>query len=313
MRESLVTDEAIEVDGLVYRRLEGSSSATYFSRWGAHFIEEPLYRAAGVHNGPTIKPVEVRLGIVEHMTPDLARVVGALSADHPSRELERTLLTTRHASPSRAFLLNHLGRMGGEVAELAEDLETAARKAVVLPAKIASVSCGLDRMSVRMGEAVDGALCSRAEPYERSPPPLREYHYRKAWVGSTSVYDADGNELQTWRYGVEATAAPEQLAKRAVADVELVLARFPEVPVHCVQDAAPELRALPRALTRELAAGTPIIELVDFEHLMGYLDKVIDACEPGDPHDRKGAYRSDLLDDDDAIDRIQDSLRKRAG
>ena len=58
---------------------------------------------------------------------------------------------------------------------------------------------------------------------------------------------------------------------------------------------------------------TPIVELVDFEHLMGYLDEVVDASEPaGDPHNMKGWYRSELLRDDGAIDRIFRNLREKA-
>jgi hypothetical protein len=37
--------------------------------------QEPLYREAGVRNGRTVKPIELCLGIIEHMTPDMARIV----------------------------------------------------------------------------------------------------------------------------------------------------------------------------------------------------------------------------------------------
>jgi hypothetical protein len=312
LRESVTTADEIDVDGQRYRRLKQPSSATYFSRWGTHPIEESIYRAEGMHNGPTIKPIELRLGLVEHMTPDLARIVGELSADHPSRALERTLRVVGYRGPSRAFLEDHQTRIGTEVADLAGDLEQAARATEPLPAEVASVSCGLDRMSVRMGEPLEGPPCSRAEPYERTPPPQKEHHYRKAWVGSASTYDAEGNELHTWRYSAEATADPNQLAERVAADVAWVLHAFPGVPVHCVQDAAPELRALPEALERKLPPEVTPVELVDFEHLMGYLDKVVDACEPEDPLEKKSKYRRGLLGDDQAIDRIQRNLREQA-
>lgn len=184
-----VTDaEEVDVGGKKFRRLQQASSATYFSRFGAHRVDEALYREVGVRNGPTIKPIELRAGIVEHMTPDMARVVGGLSADHNSRELERTLRAVGHVPPSRAFLQGRVSQMGEEIADGAAELEAAARDVEELPKGVASVSCGLDRMSVRMGEPI-GASCTRAEPYERTPPPAKEHHYRKAWVGSVSVYD----------------------------------------------------------------------------------------------------------------------------
>jgi hypothetical protein len=312
MKEAKTTAEEVEISGVVYRRLSQASSATYFSPWGAHPYEEPLYRAVGQHDGPTVKPIEVRLGLVEHMTPDLARMVGELSAEGGSREVARLLKAVGYTPPSRAFLEERSSRMNAEIAELASDLEEYARHQQALPEGVASVSTGLDRMSVRMGEVVEGSHCTRSEPYERTPPPEKEYRYRQAWVGSTSVYDADGRELRTWRYGVEASADPEVLAKRAVADVQHIIETYPEARVHCVQDAAPVLRVLPEMLRAELPPGTPIVDLVDFEHLMGYLEKVVDAREPDDPRDQKARYRADLLNDDRAIDYIYRNLREIA-
>ena len=57
--------------------------------------------------------------------------------------------------------------------------------------------------------------------------------------------------------------------------------------MHCVQDAAPELRAMPEALARVMPLGKSFVDLVDIEHLArDYLDKVVDATESeGDPHE----------------------------
>lgn len=311
LQESTSDAEEVDVGGKRFRRLSQASSATYFGRFGAHVIEESLYREVGVHNGPTIKPVELRAGIVEHMTPDMARVVGQLTADHNSRGLARTLAAVGYAPPSRAFIQDHMTDMGSEIADAAADLEQASRAAATPPSGVASVSCGLDRMSVRMGEPVEGAPCSRAEPYERTPPPPKEHHYRKAWVGSATAYDADGKELFTWRCAAEAAADPALVAGRVAADVAWLVDAFPGVPVHCVQDGAPELRALPEALECALPDDVEVVELVDFEHLVGYLDDVVDACDPDDRHDMKSYYRSVLLDDDNGIDRIQQNLRRQ--
>lgn len=315
-REAITTAEEVEVERRRYRRLDQSSSATYYSRWGSHLVEEALYREVGVHNGPTIKPIELSTGIIEHMTPDMARVVGELSADKSSRGVERTLRTTGLVPPSRAFVAKHTTEMGIEIADQAAKLEQAARALDVVPSEVASISSGLDRMSVRMTEPTDPATATaprRTEPYERTPPPPKEHHYRKAWVGSTSGYDADGKELFTLRYAAEADADPTKLAERVANDVAWILKARPGIPIHCVQDAAPELDRLPEALTRLLPTNTNVVELVDFEHLMGYLDDVVDTCEPaGDPHDMKGWYRAELLHDDAAIDKTWRNLRALA-
>jgi hypothetical protein len=316
LREAITSADEVEVDGRRYRRLDQASSATYYGRYGSHPIEESLYREVGVHNGPTIKPIELQMGIIEHMTPDMARVVGELSADRSSRGVERTLRAVGLIPPSRAFLAKRTTEMGRQIADQVQNLEQAAREAEVVPAEVASVSTGLDRMSVRMSELADPETVIptvRTEPYERTPPPPKEHHYRKAWVGSTSTYDAQGHELQTWRYAVEAAADPAALASRVAKDVAWILEAHPDVPVHCIQDAAPELDRLPEALATVLPTSTSVIELVDFEHLMEYLEAVVDACEPaGDPCDWKGWYRSLLLHHDNAIDTIWRKLRRFA-
>src|SRR5262249_56270365 len=106
LRNELTTAKEVEVEGRRYHRLEQASSATYYSPWGGHYVEEALYREVGVHNGPTIKPIELRVGIIEHMTPDMARIVGELSADRSSRGVEPALLTTAPVPPRPAFLAN---------------------------------------------------------------------------------------------------------------------------------------------------------------------------------------------------------------
>lgn len=106
------------VEGRRYHRLEQASSATYHSRWGSHHVEEPLYREVGVHNGPTIKPIELRVVVIEHIAPDMARIVGELSADRSSRGVERTLRATGLVPPSRAFLAKRTTEIGIEIAAL---------------------------------------------------------------------------------------------------------------------------------------------------------------------------------------------------
>jgi len=307
--------EQVEVGGQLYRRLEQPSSATYHGCWGPHVVEEPLYRLVGQHNGPTIKPIELRAGIVHGMLPDLARMVGKLSAEQTSRQLEGTLETVRLVAPSRACIEKRVKAMAAEMGEQVEKLEEAARAAELLSEPVAAVSCGMDRGAVRMVEPLDPAEApsrERREPYQRTPPPPCELHYRMAWNGSVTLYDIVGKPLHTFRYAAEADADPTELARRISADVACVQRQYPFADVHCIQDAAPELRVLPETLARMLPPNVTMhrIDLVDFEHLMGYLEDVVDACEPpGDPRGLKEWYRTELLTDDGAIDRIWRKLR----
>lgn len=323
LKESATDAAEVEVDGTRYRRMNQRSSATYHGRWGPHRVEEPLYREVGVRNGPTIKPIERRVGIVgKRLTPDLARIAGELYADHNSRQIHRILTLVGMQPPSRAVLEKRIKLVAEEFADQVEQLEEQSRAAEQIPTDVASVSCGLDRFAVRMAElAPEGTLESRPRPrrttpYVRAVPPPKDHRWRiwrMAWVGTVSTYDRAGKQLHTWRYTAQAGADPRALARRAAADVQRVLDVHPTAPVHVVQDAASELGVLPTTLADTLPASATVRTLIDFEHLARYLDGVVDACEPqGDPHDMKSWYRGELLSDDQAIDRIYRSLRDRA-
>jgi len=314
LRGMLTSDEEVDEEDGRWRRLDPPSSATYFGRWGPHVIAEPLYRKVGVRNGPTMKPIERRAGIIEHMTPDMACIVVGLEAEQSSREVERTLWRTGIVSPSRAFLEKRGSKVAQDVARDVASLEAAVRVQETVSEEVASVSCGLDRMSVRVKEpttAESPARRARTAPYVRAVPPPQEGRWRKAWGGSMTTYDRTGKALRTTMYGAEATTDQNALAARVAADVAAIMAARPGVKVHCVQDAAPELRAMPKALSLVMPVDKSFVELVDIEHLArDYLDEVVDATEPeGDPHDMKGWYRNELLRDDDAIDRIWRKLR----
>jgi hypothetical protein len=263
-----------------------------------------------------VKPIELRAGIIAGaMMPSLARVMGELGADGNSRQIKRTMHAVGMRPPSRAFLEKRLQDMAGEMAQTVEELEEHARDVESLPDEIASVSCGMDRMSVRMSEPhndpENAPKPRRIEPYKRTPPPPKEHRYRMAWVGTATAYNENGEPLHTSRFAAEADADPGSIAKRVSADVARWLERRSDIPVHCVQDAASELLILPRTLRDALPGNSNITELVDFEHLMKYLDKVVDTCEPeDDPRNMKLWYRHELLRDDGAIDRIERKLQR---
>lgn len=317
LQEMVTDDDEVDIAGVRYRRLNNQHSPTvYYGRWGSHEITESLYRQVGVHNGPTVKPLEFRAGMVaRRMTPDLARVLGKMSAELSSRGVERMMRVVGITPPSRSFVEKRGQQMAGEIAQNIEELEESARCVEPVLDEVASVSCGMDRMSVRMCEPhsdPDNAPePRRTEPYQRTPPPPKEHLYRMAWVGTTTAYNDNGEPLHTWRYAAEASAEPASLARRVSADVAHLVRERPDIAVNCIQDAAPELRILPETLRTALPTNSNINELVDFKHLMKYLEDVVDACEPeGDPRNMKSWYRHELLKDDAAIDRIWCNLRR---
>jgi hypothetical protein len=61
----------VRVDGVLYRRHE-DATVTYHGLVGPMAISRATYRKVGVRNGPTVVPLELETGLVEHATPALA-------------------------------------------------------------------------------------------------------------------------------------------------------------------------------------------------------------------------------------------------
>jgi hypothetical protein len=320
LEAQVTTAEHVDINGSRWHRLDQPSSTTYHGRWGAHEIHEPLYRREGVHNGPTLKPLDVRVGVVgKRLLPDLGHAAGYLFAGQTSREVEETLATLGFRPPSRTLLEHGVQAIASEIVAQKETLDEVVRADETIDEEVASVSVGMDRMAVRMEEPLDGEARDEVihhrdgRLYERRPPEPYEFNWRMAWVGSMTSYDADGEALSTIRLGQPASDDATMLATRLADEVLRVIEGRPETKVVCVQDAARDLNVLRKQLRERLPEGTERHHLVDLHHLLGYLGDVVAACEPpGDPHGMLDNYRERLLHDDGAIDNIFRSLRRKA-
>jgi hypothetical protein len=320
LRQMATTTPRIEVDGEPYRRLSQHSSVIVHGLHGSHEIEEPLYRRAGVHDGPTIKPLVKRLGLVDGcMLPDLASAAGALMGCMTSREVEAALVRLGLRSPSRAVVERHVGDMLDEMATDVRSLEDAAReREQELDFEVAAVSCGMDRMSVRMDELLpdgperDAKLRARAKRiYQRRPPEPHQSAWRMAWTGSVTLYDDEGKARRTLRYGAPHDDDAEVLAARIVDDVIAVVQSHPRATVICIQDGARDLDVLRGRLRECLPEGIRRCHVVDFHHAVSYLDAVVAVCEPpSDPDGMRDWYRAKLLFDKHGVDDILRQLSR---
>ena len=319
LEQACTTAEVITVGGEPYRKLSQASARTYQGLWGAHRIEEPLYRRIGVHNGPTLKPLDVRIGVVEGvMLPNLARVVGALMATMTSRQVEKHLLRLRFRPPCRALLERRVVGMFGNMAVGARELEDHCRQVETLDFELSAISCGLDRFAVRMDEVLpdgperDQKLEQRRadDEYQRTPPEPYTRRWRMAWAANVTLYDSAGHPRRSFRYGTSANDDATMLAARMVDDIESLVRAHEGVTVCCIQDGASDLEPLRRELDERLPPQVPRRDLVDFYHAITYLDAVVSAKGDGDPHDLAGWYRLKLLLDDQGCAHIIGHLRR---
>ncbi|WP_146157975.1 hypothetical protein [Enhygromyxa salina] len=314
------TASRVTVDGEPYKRLSQESTCLYHGLWGAHVVDEPLYRREGVRNGPTIHPLDVVVGVVDgSLLPDLALAAGGLAATLTSREVEATLARLGFLPPSRTTLKNRLDGLYGDMATTARELEGNVRVEEDLDFELGSISCGLDRFAARMREELpegpkrDAKLAARQQRvYQRTPVDPCECNWRMAWAGNVTLYDTDGEARRTLRYGADADADVDDLVARMADEIIHHIEHRRDVPVVTIQDGAAELETLPRELRERLPEGVPRWQLVDFHHAIAYLDAVIVACNDGDPYDMRRTYRNWLLNEEDGAQRVVRHLRREA-
>jgi len=320
---ALASSEArVLVDGEPYYALTQPSSIIVYGLWGAHVIPEPLYRREDMHNGPTIKLLEKRLGLVSRsMLANFASAAGALVAAMTDREAHATLCRLGFRPPSRSTLEKHVGETLEEMAVDPRALEDVAREVESIDFEVGAVTCGMDRFAARKDETLpegperEAKLRAREErTYQRRPPEPYTTAWRMAQSASVTLYDEFGIARRSFRYAVPADGDTKQLAARVVDDVLAIAHVFPKAPVVCIQDGAPELDVLRAQLRESLPEGVRREHVVDFHHGISYLDAVVTACEPaGDPDRMRAWYRHKLLDDDDGIDNIlRHLIRRRA-
>lgn len=319
--EAAVSDELrVHIDGEPYKRLEQESSCLYHGLWGAHVVQEPLYRREDVRNGPTMHPLDVVVGVVDgSLLPDLALAAGGLAAVQTTREVEVTLERLGFRPPSRSTLKNRIDGLFDEMATTARELEQKVREEEELDFELGSISCGLDRFSTRMRETLpegpqrDTKLAARRDrTYQRTPIEPYECNWRMAWAGNVTLYDTDGVARRSLRYGMDPGGDVEQLVARMVDEVVSLVECRSDIPVAIIQDGAPELGALNEAVRQRLPEGVPRWQLVDFHHAISYLDDIIAARDDGDPYDMRRMYRNWLLNESDGAERVVRHLRREA-
>ena len=304
----------VEVDGLLYKRHE-PGTVRYYTLCGAIDLERWTYRRVGVHNGPTLVPLDLAAGLVERTTPALGlRIMLGYAKDH-MRSAEEDMKADHRCPPSRSTLERVAKAMGTAATQVASQIERRVRQAERVPAGTVAIALGLDRTAVPMEEDLpDGAARGRRRttPYVRTPPAPVTVNYRMAYVGTVSFHDADGTELATRHYSAGAHEAPgDRLVQPMLADLRRALQQDPTLAVGVVQDGAPELWNL----LSEAVVAEPLVtryyEAIDRYHLNEHLGELLRSLELDEAARTAQLSRwNDSLDQNDlAIYRIRAWVR----
>jgi hypothetical protein len=321
LREIAISfEDEVLVDGVPYKRhLLGTES--YHSLSGPLVVPRHTYRQKGVHNGPTVVPMDLCAGIVEGATPALGYNVAHGYAQHDMRQHGEALATAHRVPPPRATLERLAKRIAAAATEQASCIESKVRRAEKVPEGAHALSLGLDRTSTPMAElrpkdAPPKPAPKRAKPRVRQVPPPIDVNYRMAYVGTVSIVDTHGHALETRRYAVPACDDPAPLVRRMVCDIRALLGRCPTLNVGVVQDGAPEMWSATRnglaALVQEgVLDGWK--EGIDRCHLAQRLNGALEICDvDSDERAKMLADWKEQLDlKDSAIDSIERDLRCR--
>jgi hypothetical protein len=143
--------EHVEVDGVTYHQHQ-PGTVTYFTLSGALEIERWTYREMGMRNGPTIVPLELEAGLVEHGTPALGFRIALGDAKDHMRSCEEDMQADHRSPPSRSTLERMATSLGTDARRMAPRIEPRLRRAETVPAGAVAVSLGLDRTAVPMAE-----------------------------------------------------------------------------------------------------------------------------------------------------------------
>jgi len=308
------------VDGVEYKKHE-PGKGEYHSLGGAMFVERDTYRQVGVHNGPTIVPLELVAGIAERATPALAYNVVHGYGQRDMRQHGETLLTSHRIPPPRATLERMAKGLAEKAHEAAPKIEAILRQTEAVPHGAKAICIGLDRTSVPMAEerpadAPPKPERKRTKPRKRRAPKPIDVNWRMAYVGTVSIVDENGEALVTRRYAAAACDDPSEIVARMSADIRAAVRRQSSLNVGIVQDAAPEMWNVTRYGLSQLQQKGVIDdwkEGIDRFHLLERIAKALEIFEP-DAEKRKGQIHewNELLDkSDSAIDTIEDELTRR--
>jgi hypothetical protein len=291
--------EEVVVSGRRFARMREPSRGTYFALAGTVVVWRYLYREVGVHNGPTVVPLELRAGIAHgRWFPEAYKAVGYLHQALPSREVKDAAAQLHVLPYSRATLVRAGEQVGDDWERIRVEGEDALMKAMEVPEAAAALSVSVDRVTVPMEEPI--------EPSPTDPDgPTIEVKFRQAYCGTVTLHDAGGEAIACIRYARMPADGHEAIEDALRADVAALLARKPCLALVGLADGAREMQAI---LDRALADHGPSAIALDFWHVVEKLAEAVKAVGR-DPDDYVPKWRAQLKEDDHAIDRIDMQLR----
>jgi len=298
-----------------YRR-HAPGTVTYHSLAGPLRVQRDTYRQCNRLRGVCV-PLELEAGLIERMTPAMAKSLAIGYSYMPTRQYEEFLVTSGLQPPSRSTLDRLARDLGGYAATVHDDVEPLVRANESVDARARSIAVGLDRTAVPMrhGESpLDARLDEREMRRTRPAPRKRDrirgpVQWRMDYVGTVSLLDEAGKEVVTRKYRLPADGEPQTIVTRMIADVRRALEQRP-LSVVVVQDGAPELWTLMTHALRQEPLVSEWTEVLDWYHLDERLSSCLDLCSDARTRAaQRKRWHDRLLGTDDGVEQVVRSLR----
>ena len=307
-----VDAQQIEVEGVRYHPV-WVDTETYLTAAGEVQVERHLYRPAG-HNAKSICPLELRVGIVDgYWTPRAARQGAWVIAQLTPGDTEALFVELGSMSPSRSTLDRLPRELSRRWETKREIWEAALRAQETVPEVTASVAVSLDGVMVAMKDKAAERVAKHAEAGKHASGPAGR---QEAACGTVSLYDAEGERLQTIRYGRMPESKKVTLQAQLQGEIEALSALRPDLRrVHLADGAETNWERLAEI---EAALGLPpegLVKIVDFYHGCDHLKNGCDAIwGESTPRSRAEFLRlkTFLKEEDGGADRIIRTFKHHA-
>lgn len=270
-----VAAEQVEVEGVTYRQTL-TSPETYLSAAGPVTVTRHLYRPAG-RSSKSICPLELRAGIVAgYFTPRAARQAAFVTAHLTPGEGETLFDELEGMRPSRASLERLPKALSPHWEQHRSEWEAALRAQETVPAEASMIAISVDGVMIPMKDGVTERAAKQTEPGKHASGPTG---HQEVGCGTVVLYDAEGERVQTVRYGRMPESKKVTLQQQLQAEVASIVALRPDLRrVHLADGAKDNWRLLNEIEQALNLPAQPCVNIVDFYHACDHLKNGCDAA-----------------------------------
>jgi len=307
-----VDAKQIEVGGVSYHPV-WDDTETYLTAAGEVQVQRHLYRPVG-RNAKSICPLELRVGIVDgYWTPRAARQGAFVMAQLPPREAEALFEELGAMRPSRSSLDRLPRELSGHWEAKREAWETALRAHETVPEAAVSVAFSVDGVMVAMKAKAAQRLVKQTEAGKHASGPAG---HQEAGCGTVSLYDGEGERVQTIRYARMPESKKLTLQAQLQGEAQALFTTQPDLRRVHLADGAEGNWKLLAEIERALGLSPETrLEIVDFYHACDHLKNGCDAIW-GESTPRSQAeflrLRTLLQEEDGSAERIIRAFKHHA-